>query len=135
METTKALWDALQPRYICVPSCDEWLKVVQDYSEKWNMPNCIRSIDGKHSRIQCPPNTGSLFYCYKDFHSVVLLAVADANACFTVIEVGAFGKENDSTIFATSTMGKAFQCLPVGCTPWQVPTARFSKRNRNVSRR
>jgi len=72
------------------------------------MPNCIGSIDGKHCRIQCPPNAGSLFYCYKDFHSVVLLAVADANACFTMIEVGAFGKENDSTIFATSTMGKAF---------------------------
>ena len=67
-------------------------------------------------RIQCPTNAGSLFYCYKDFHSVVLLAVADANACFTMIEVGAYGKENDSTIFTQSTMGKAYNAHPVSYT-------------------
>ncbi|GFY34473.1 DDE Tnp4 domain-containing protein [Trichonephila clavipes] len=75
---------------MAVPSADEWLKIAQDYQDKWNMPNCIGSIDGKHCRIQHPPNAGPLFYNYKDFHSIVLLAVADA--CFTMIEVGAYGK-------------------------------------------
>ncbi|GFX76219.1 DDE Tnp4 domain-containing protein [Trichonephila clavipes] len=60
-ETTQALWKALQPRYMAVPSSDEWAKIVQGYKDKWNMPNCIGSIDGKHCRIQCPPNAGSLF--------------------------------------------------------------------------
>ncbi|GFT50422.1 hypothetical protein TNCV_1004241 [Trichonephila clavipes] len=48
---------------------------------------------GKHCRIQRPPNAGSLFYNYKDFpFNCVLLADADAYACFTMIEVGAYGK-------------------------------------------
>ncbi|GFV24034.1 DDE Tnp4 domain-containing protein [Trichonephila clavipes] len=72
------------------------------------MPNCIGSIDGKHCRIQRLPNAGSLFHNYKDFHSIVLLAVADANACFTMIEVGAYGKDNDNSIFTQSEMGKAY---------------------------
>ncbi|GFT36571.1 uncharacterized protein TNCV_1345141 [Trichonephila clavipes] len=66
---------------MAVPSPDEWSKIAQDYKDKWNMPNCIGSIDGKHCRIQRPPNAGSLFYNYKDFHSIVLL-------CFTMIEQG-----------------------------------------------
>ncbi|GFQ80237.1 DDE Tnp4 domain-containing protein [Trichonephila clavata] len=107
-ETTQALWNALQPRYMAVPSTDEWTKIAHDYNDKWNMSNCIGSIDGKHCRIQRPPNAGSLFYNYKDFHSIVLLAVAEANACFTMIEVGAYEKENDNSIFTQSEMGKAY---------------------------
>lgn len=106
---------------MCVPSRDEWMKIAKDYHEKWNMPNCIGSIDGKHCRIQRPPNAGSLFYCYKDFHSVVLLAVADANACFTMIEVGAYGKENDSTVFTQSAMGKSYNACQLN-----VPEGQFS---------
>ena len=67
---------------------------------------------------------GPFFYCYKDFHSVVLLAVADANACFTMIEVGAYGKQNDSTIFAQSAMGKAYNARKLN-----VPDGQFSLSN------
>ncbi|GFQ72245.1 DDE Tnp4 domain-containing protein [Trichonephila clavata] len=60
----------------------------------------------RNCRIQRPPNAGSLFYNYEDFHSIVLLAVADT--CFTLIEVGAYWKENDNSIFIQSEMGKAY---------------------------
>ncbi|GFR07539.1 hypothetical protein TNCT_590791 [Trichonephila clavata] len=29
-ETTQALWNALQPRYMAIPSTDEWSKIAQD---------------------------------------------------------------------------------------------------------
>ncbi|GFQ81333.1 nuclease HARBI1 [Trichonephila clavata] len=60
-ETTQALWNALQPRYMAIPSTDEWSKIAQDYKYKWNMPNYIGSIDGKQCSIQRPCNAGSLF--------------------------------------------------------------------------
>ncbi|PNF35560.1 hypothetical protein B7P43_G03722, partial [Cryptotermes secundus] len=60
-----------------------------------SMPHCIDSVDGKHCRIQCPPNAGSQFYKHKGFHSVVLLAVADAECNFILLAVGGFDRDND----------------------------------------
>ena len=48
------------------------------YLERWQYPNCIGSIDGKHFPIVCPPNAGSQFYNYKQFHSVNLMAICDS---------------------------------------------------------
>jgi hypothetical protein len=39
-----------------------------------------------------------------------LLDVADANCCFTMIDVGAHGHENDSSVFSNSSFGEAFSC-------------------------
>ncbi|GFX42369.1 DDE Tnp4 domain-containing protein [Trichonephila clavipes] len=75
----------------------------------------------RNCHIQRPPNAGSLFYNYKDFHSIVLLAVADANTCFTMIEVGAYGKDNDSSIFTQSEMGKAYNAQQLN-----IPRGEFS---------
>lgn len=46
-------------------SNENWLKVANDFNYKWNLPNCLGAIDGKHVAIQCPPKSGSLFYNYK----------------------------------------------------------------------
>lgn len=73
---------------------------------KWNYPNCILAIDGKHVRVRSPSNTGSLFYNYKDYFSIVLLAIVDANYKFIAVDVGSFGREGDSGIFLKSNMGK-----------------------------
>jgi hypothetical protein len=37
-----------------------------------------------------------------------LLGVVDANCCFTLIDVGAHGRENNNRIFSNSSFGKAF---------------------------
>lgn len=77
-----------------------------EFWTKWNFPNCILAIDGKHVRIRSPDNTGSLFFNYKDYFSIVLLAMVDANYKFIAVDVGSYGREGDSGIFLKSTMGK-----------------------------
>lgn len=77
-----------------------------EFSYKWNFLNCISVIDGKHIRIRCPSKSGSLYRNYKDFFSIVLLAMVDANYKFVAVDIGSFGKEGDSGIFLKSNMGK-----------------------------
>nr|CAI5847581.1 unnamed protein product [Callosobruchus analis] len=67
---------------------------------------CIGSIDGKHCRIRCPANSGSAFFNYKQYFSIVLQAVADANKKFIAIEVGGKGKQSDGGTFHYSTFNK-----------------------------
>lgn len=58
-------------------------------------------------RVKSPKNSGSLFFNYIDYFSVVLLAIVDANNCkFVAVDVGAYGKESDNGIFNKSIMGK-----------------------------
>jgi len=94
-ESRKAIWKALQPIYIykTVPASEIWLRIADEFNDICKIPNCIESRDRKHCRNKCPPNAGSLYFTYKSFYSIKLLGVADANCCFTLIDVGAHGCE------------------------------------------
>lgn len=46
-------------------SNENWLSVANEFNYRWNLPNCIGAIDGRHVPILCPPNSGSLFFNYK----------------------------------------------------------------------
>lgn len=78
-----------------IPKEIDWKKHAQNFFEKWNFPNAIGAIDGKHIRIQCPSNSGSLYFNYKGLFSVVLLAIVDADYKYIAIDVGSYGRESD----------------------------------------
>lgn len=105
-EVLKALREKLVPVLMPPPTKKDFKRIEQEFWQKWNIPNCVGGIDGKHVRVRAPKNTGSLFFNYKDYFSIVLLAIVDANYKFTVVDVGAYGKESDNGIFQRSTMGK-----------------------------
>lgn len=86
---------------------DQWLDVADNFFHRWNFPNCIGSIDGKHVVTTCPPNSGSLHYNYKGTYSIVLMAMADAYYKFLYVNIGSYGRNSDAGIFAHSSLGKA----------------------------
>lgn len=92
----------------CFPpfSTERWLEISSVFEKNANFPHCLGALDGKHIRIIKPTKSGSLYYNYKNFFSIVLFAVADANYNFIYIDVGSFGREGDSTVFENSTFYK-----------------------------
>jgi len=60
---------------------------------------------GKHIRIICPCNSGSRYFSYKDFYSIVMLTLVDHNYKFLAADVGSYGTEGDAGMFAKSPLG------------------------------
>uniref|UniRef100_A0A8C6SNW2 DDE Tnp4 domain-containing protein n=1 Tax=Neogobius melanostomus TaxID=47308 RepID=A0A8C6SNW2_9GOBI len=107
--TLEALESHMLGTQIPVPTEDIWSTVAAGFWEKWNYPNCIGAIDGKHIEIRAPPNSGSLFYDYKHHFSINLLAVVDADSRFIYIHVGDYGGASDGGIFSTSPLKRGLE--------------------------
>lgn len=111
-QTLRTLCEYLVPIFLPKPT-HEMLKMnADDFYKKWNFPHCVAAIDGKHIRIKCPKNSGSLFFNYKEYFSLVLLALVDANCKFIAVDVGSYGKEGDSGIFSKANIYTLEKCFP-----------------------
>ena len=108
-ETCNVLWNVLKNKgFIKAPKTPiEWKKISEQFEKKWNFPNCLGAIDGKHVIIQCPPRGGSMFFNYKKFHSIVLMAVVNADYEFTLVDIGDYGRLSDGSVFSSSHLGIA----------------------------
>lgn len=107
-EVCLAIWGILSSEYLPIPNREKWRQISDEYYHMCNFPNCIGAIDGKHIALQAPSKSGSEFYNYKHYHSIVFLAMCDARHCLTVIDIGASGRESDGGVFGRSTFGQMF---------------------------
>lgn len=103
-ETTDVIWSTLKTEYMAIPTTEKWKDISNRFYELWNVPNCLGATDGKHIRIHKLPNTGSTNYNYKGYHSIVLLAICNADGLFTMIDTGYAGRNSDGGIFQASAL-------------------------------
>jgi len=70
--------------YLAAPLVEEWNEIAEHFYTRWNIPNCVGSLDGKHVCIQCPPLSlsGSENFYYKKYFSMVLMASQVASTSF-----------------------------------------------------
>lgn len=107
--TCNAMWESLRPLVMPEPNEELWKGIERRFCEKWNFPNAVGALDGKHVVIEAPPNSGADFFCYKKSFSIVLMALVDADKKFIFVDVGAYGKNSDGSIFGNSELGKRLQ--------------------------
>ncbi len=88
------------------PNVEIWWKAEKVYCERWKFPHCAGAIDGKHVRMKAPRISGSQYFNYKKFHSIVFLAIVDGNYRFTAVDIGQYERLSDGNVFANSKMGK-----------------------------
>ena len=87
---------------------EDWIRIEQEFAERWNFPNCCGSLDGKHIMITSPAKSGTLYYNYKGHFSLNLMALVDANYKFITVDVGDYGSNADGAVFRKSAFGQRF---------------------------
>ena len=96
--------------FIQTPTTEaEWTSIASEFEENWNYPFCLGALDGKHIAIQKPSASGSLFYNYKNYFSIVLLALVDAKYKFLFVDVGTLGRFGDAGIYDNSPLKEAIE--------------------------
>lgn len=108
-EVCRAIWSIMREECIPTPTCDMWVSIASDFERTANFPHCLGAVDGKHIRLTRPFDSGSMYFNYKDYFSVVLMAVVDSKYKFVYVDVGSYGKECDSSIFKRSNLWKSIE--------------------------
>lgn len=116
-EVCQAIYAVLGDHVKCPTTEKEWQNVIDQFWERWQFPNCLGAGDGKHIRLICPSNTGSDFYCFKGFFSLVLMAFIGPNYEFLYFDVGCQGSLSDGGIFRRTTLFNAIENNTLGIPP------------------
>ena len=105
-EVCQVITESFIEEYMSLPdSKGKWLSVAMEFEEKWQFPNCVGAIDGKHVPLINPFNSGPTYFNYKTFFSIVLLLLVDADYKFLYVNVGCQGRISDGGVF------KKFSCI------------------------
>lgn len=97
----ECLCEVLCEKHLPISSQENFKKLAADFYKIWNNPNC--DLDRKHIRLRCPNNSGSMFFNYKEYFSIVIQALVDANYRFINI-VGGYNKQSDDGTFKASLL-------------------------------
>ncbi|PNF36798.1 hypothetical protein B7P43_G09637, partial [Cryptotermes secundus] len=108
-QTCITIWNVLRATYLPTPTTEMWRQVAEKYWEKWNFPNCLGALDGKHVKIKCPAKSGSLYYNYKQYFSILLQALVDADCKLLAVDIGAVGRQSDGGNFRTTSLYKLLE--------------------------
>ncbi|XP_023721207.1 protein ANTAGONIST OF LIKE HETEROCHROMATIN PROTEIN 1 [Cryptotermes secundus] len=101
------IWDIMKEECIPIPTTEKWYEIVKCFETRAHFPHCIGAVDGKHIIIIRLYRSGSLFFNYKHYFSILLLALADSNYQFVCVDVGSYGKDSDCSIFKNSSLWTA----------------------------
>ena len=84
---------------------DMFREKIIDMDERWQFPCSWAAVDGCHLPLKCPPGgqtTAKEYHNFKNFYSVVLMALVDAKYRFIWASVGYPGNSHDSIIFQST---------------------------------
>ncbi|KAH7938904.1 hypothetical protein HPB52_002192 [Rhipicephalus sanguineus] len=107
--TCRVLWEVLSPLYMKPPMGAQWHEIASGFWQRWQFLNWLAAVDGKHVQIKCPRKPGSLYFNYKKTFSIVLMAVADSQYLFRLIDVGAPRRFSNGGVFKDSPIGKRLE--------------------------
>ena len=109
-QVLRAIIRRLGPLYAKLPTEEnEWLNIERRFANRWDYPNTIGAIDGKHIQMMKPRTSGSTYFSYKQSFSINLMAVVGADYKFLAYDIGSPGRMSDSGIWNRSNLRQLFE--------------------------
>ncbi|XP_041349545.1 protein ALP1-like [Gigantopelta aegis] len=78
---------------------DAWRSASELFNTRWQFPHAVGALDGKHVAIKKKKKGESMYFNYKRYHSIVLMALVDADYKFMWVNVGSPGSCSDAQIW------------------------------------
>ena len=88
---------------------EDFQEKILDMEELWQFPFSWAAVDGCHIPIKRPPGgqeSCKEYHNFKNFYSIVLLALVDANYHFVWGSCGFLGNSHDSVILQSTSFWK-----------------------------
>ena len=109
-EVCQAIFEEYVAEAMPVPTrTEQWQSIADGFMNRWQFPNTLGALDGKHVACKCPPSSGSLYFNYKKFFSVVLLALVDSDYKFVWADVGGRGAASDAQLWNMSDLKRSLE--------------------------
>ena len=104
-EVCEAIIEEYLEEQMSPPTTEEgWLQLANDCYERCNFPHVIGAIDSKHVACKAPPDSGSEYYSYKRFFSIILFAMVTSDYKFLWVDVSGNGSASDAHIYNNSEL-------------------------------
>lgn len=81
---------------------EEFEEAMIDMGVEWQFPFAFSALDGSHIPMRCPPGGAEArkqYHNFKNFYSIILMALVDAKYRFIWTACGSPGNTHDSTVF------------------------------------
>ena len=79
--------------------------IMESFGSNWQYPCCVSALDGCHIPIKCPKGgqeSAKEYHNFKNFFSIVLMALVDAKQRFMWASSGFPGNSHDAIIFQST---------------------------------
>lgn len=86
---------------------DNLKEIMALFEENWQYPCCIGAVDGCHLPMKCPKGgqeSAKEYHNFKNFYSIVLMAMVDARQRFMWASSGFPGNSHDAIIFQSTKL-------------------------------
>ena len=88
-----------------MPKCEDFKNKILDMNELWQFSFCWSAIDGCNIPISCPPAAARKeYHNFKNFYSVVPMALVDSDYRFIWVSCGFPGNSHDSIILQSTQL-------------------------------